>query len=93
MSECAGDGVCVCVCPTCDLGFDLALHLQRVHEDAAVADEAGAGDASVGLAEPLLLKILPGTDTGENQHGEIGQVVGHVLQCTELPLEASTRHV
>lgn len=50
------------VCPTCDLGFDLALHLQRVHEDSAVADEAGAGDASVRLAESLLFKVLPVTD-------------------------------
>lgn len=55
MSECAGDAARL----TCDLGFDLALHLQRVHEDAAVADEASAGDASVRLAETLLLEILP----------------------------------
>ena len=44
---------------TCDLGFDLPLHLQRVYEDAAVADETGAGDAPVGLAEALLVKIIP----------------------------------
>lgn len=48
---------------TCDLGFDLALHLQRVDEDAAVADEAGAGDSSVRLAETLFIKIV--TETTE----------------------------
>lgn len=46
---------------TCDLGLDLALHLQRVDEDAAVTDEAGAGYASVWLAESLFIKILPET--------------------------------
>ena len=53
---------------TCDLGLDLALHLQRVHEDAAVTDEAGAGDASVRLAESLFIKIVPETyrETSEN---------------------------
>ena len=45
---------------TCDLGFDLPLHLQRVYKDAAVADEAGTGDSPVGLAEALLVKIIPG---------------------------------
>ena len=44
---------------TCDLGFDLPLHLQRVYKDAAIADEAGAGDAAIGLAEALLIKIIP----------------------------------
>lgn len=60
--------VCVCVCSmswrfisflTCDLGLDLALHLQRLNIDAAVTDEAGAGYASVRLAEPLFIKIHP----------------------------------
>ncbi len=46
---------------TCDLGLDLALHLQRVDEDAAVTDEAGAGYASVRLAESLFFDILPET--------------------------------
>lgn len=46
---------------TCDLGFDLALHLQRVDEDAAVADEAGAGYSSVRLAETLFIKIVTET--------------------------------
>lgn len=46
---------------TCYLGFNLALHLQRVHEDAPVADEAGAGDAPVGLAEALLVELIPKT--------------------------------
>lgn len=41
------------------LGLYFTLHLQRVNKDAAVADEAGAGDASVRLAEPLLIKIFP----------------------------------
>lgn len=49
----------VALYPTCDLGFDLALHLQRVDEDAAVPDEAGAGDASVRLAESLFFNIIP----------------------------------
>lgn len=48
---------------TCDLGFDLALHLQGVDEDAAVADEAGAGYSSVRLAETLFIKIV--TETTE----------------------------
>lgn len=48
---------------TCDLGFDLALHLQRVDEDAAVADEAGAGYSSVRLAETFFIKIV--TETTE----------------------------
>lgn len=47
---------------TCDLGFDLSLHLQRVHEDAAVADEAGAGYPSVRLAEALFIKVVPETE-------------------------------
>lgn len=63
--------------PTCDLGFDLSLHLQRVHEDAAVADEAGAGDASVRLAETLLLEILPGP------HERDSQQVKHWEDCSE----------
>lgn len=46
---------------TCDLGFDLTLHLQRVDEDAAVADEACAGYSSVGLAEALFVKVVPET--------------------------------
>lgn len=46
---------------TCDLGLDLALHLQRIHKDAAVADETGAGDASVGLTESFFVKIIPET--------------------------------
>lgn len=44
---------------TCDLSLDLALHLQRVHEDAAVTDEASAGYTSVWLTESLFIKILP----------------------------------
>lgn len=47
---------------TCDLGLDLALHLQRVDEDAAVTDKAGASDASVWLAESLFIKIIPETN-------------------------------
>lgn len=43
---------------TCDLGFDLALHLQGVDEDAAVADEARAGYSSVRLAEALFIEIV-----------------------------------
>lgn len=43
---------------TCDLGFDLALHLQGVDEDAAVADEACAGYSSVRLAEALFIEIV-----------------------------------
>lgn len=72
--------------PTCDLGFDLALHLQRVHEDAAVADEASAGDASVRLAETLLLKILPVQHERENQqvnHGVVRRAAARG-QCTPL---------
>lgn len=53
--------------PTCDLGFDLALHLQRVDEDAAVPDEAGAGDASVRLAESLFVNIIPVADRKQNK--------------------------
>lgn len=48
---------------TCDLGFDLALHLQRVDKDAAVADEACAGYSSVRLAEAFFIKII--TETTE----------------------------
>lgn len=48
---------------TCDLGFNLALHLQRVDKDAAVADEARAGYSSVRLAEALFVKIV--TETTE----------------------------
>lgn len=68
MGECAG--------PTCDLGFDLALHLQRVHEDAAVADEASAGDASIRLAETLLLEILSVPHKRDNQQVKHGDVSG-----------------
>lgn len=57
----------VALYPTCDLGFDLALHLQRVDEDAAVPDEAGAGDASVRLAESLFINIIPVTDRKQNK--------------------------
>lgn len=46
---------------TCDLSFDLALHLQRVDKDAAVTNEAGAGYTSVRLAESLFIKIHPET--------------------------------
>lgn len=86
------------VCPTCDLGFDLALHLQRVHEDAAVADEASAGDASVRLAETLLLKILPVPHKRDNQEVKHSEICGReaksldMMQCTERPLEASVCH-
>lgn len=54
---------------TCDLGLDLTLHLQRVHEDAAVTDETGAGYTSVWLAESLFIKILPET-YGKKQRRE-----------------------
>jgi len=39
---------------TCDAVLALALHLQRLHVDALVGDEAGAGDAAVWLAESFL---------------------------------------
>lgn len=47
-----------CILLTCDLGLNLPLHLQRVDENAAVADEAGAGDASVRLAESIFGKAV-----------------------------------
>lgn len=40
---------------TCDAVLALALRLRRLHVDALVPDEASAGDASVGLAEALLM--------------------------------------
>lgn len=40
---------------TCDAVLALALRLRRLHVDALVADEASAGDASVGLAEALVM--------------------------------------
>lgn len=43
---------------TCDLGLNLALHLQRVHEDTPVSYEASTRDPSVRLAETFLVKIL-----------------------------------
>ncbi len=39
--------------PTCDLGLNLALHLQRVDEDTPVSYEASTRDPSVWLAENL----------------------------------------
>lgn len=44
--------------PTCDLIFYLPLHVQRLHVDSAVANEPGAGDPSVGLAEPIFLVLI-----------------------------------
>lgn len=47
-------------CPTCDPVLDLPLHLQRVHIDGPVPDEARAGDAPVRLAEPVLVVVVSG---------------------------------
>lgn len=78
---------------TCDLGFDLALHLQRVHKDAAVADEARAGDSSVRLAEALFIKIVTGTTESAKRFKDIsarkGQRVFTDEQYTQSPLEGS----
>lgn len=43
---------------TCDLGLNLALHLQRVYEDTPVSYEASTCNPSVRLAETFLVKIL-----------------------------------
>lgn len=56
---------------TCDLSFDLTLHLQRVDKDAAVTNEAGAGYTSVWLTESLFIKILP----TENQRKECREII------------------
>lgn len=41
-------------CLTRDAVLALALHLQRLHVDALVADEASAGDAPVRLTEAFV---------------------------------------
>lgn len=46
--------------PTCDPVLDLPLHLQGVHVDGPVPDEARAGDAPVRLAEPVLVVVVSG---------------------------------
>lgn len=50
--------------PTCDSVLDLSLHLEGVHIDGPVPNEAGAGDAPVRLAEPVLVVIISGKNTG-----------------------------
>lgn len=47
--------------PTCNLIFYFPLHVQGLHVDGSVANEAGAGDAPVGLAKPILLILIPET--------------------------------
>lgn len=44
--------------PTCDAVLDLPLHLEGVHIDGPVPDEAGASDAPVRLAEPVLVVVV-----------------------------------
>lgn len=86
------------MCLTCDLGLNLTLHLQRVNKDAAVADEAGAGDASVRLAEPLFIEILPETHRGTEEKdisasstGSLQTLEERSAHCTRWPLEGSLR--
>lgn len=50
--------------PTCDSVLDLSLHLEGVHVDGPVPNEAGAGDAPVRLAEPVLVVVISGKNTG-----------------------------
>lgn len=45
--------------PTCNLIFYLPLHVQGLHVDGSVPNEAGAGDAPVRLAKPVLLILIP----------------------------------
>lgn len=48
-------GACPAGVLTCDPVLALALRLRRLHVDALVTDETGAGDASVRLAEALVM--------------------------------------
>lgn len=49
--------------PTCDAVFNLPLHLEGVHIDGPVPDEACARDPPVWLAEAVLVVVVSGEDT------------------------------
>lgn len=49
--------------PTCDAVFNLPLHLEGVHVDGPVPDEACARNAPVWLAEAVLVVVVSGEDT------------------------------
>lgn len=49
--------------PTCDAVLNLPLHLQRVHINGPIPNEARTGDAPVRLAEPVLVVVISGKDT------------------------------
>lgn len=78
---------------TCDLGFDLALHLQRVDKDAAVADEACAGYSPVRLAEALFIKIVTEITESTERFKDLsaggGQRVFTDERYTHHPLEGT----
>lgn len=46
--------------PTCDSVFNLPLHLEGVHINSPVPNEARTSDPSVRLAEAIFLIVIPG---------------------------------
>lgn len=52
-----------CGAPTCDSVFNLSLHLEGVHVNGPVPDEACARDPPVRLAEAVLMVVVSGEDT------------------------------
>lgn len=76
---------------TCDLGLNLPLHLQRVDKNAAVADKAGAGYASVRLAESIFRKPVAERSEGREREGAFKVRLNNMNQLHRLFHRKTTR--